>query len=234
MAVTDRDVEAIEQRIAQACAVHGRRRQDVRMIAVTKMATIVRTAQLIEAGCVHLAESRWQHASPKIQALRETAPHVTWHFIGTLQSNKLKHIVEAFTYIHALDRLSIAQQVDKLAHLHGKIMCAFVQVNVAQEPQKNGISLEELPLFLGQLLPLRALRIVGLMTMAPQGQSPQYITHIFEQLRDAQISINAQKITREPLTELSMGMSDDFELAIAAGATSVRIGSALVGDAARS
>lgn len=222
----DARMEATEQRIQQACDRAGRRREEVRVVAVTKSASVQRVAQLIDAGYDQLGENRWQVLEPKVQAFHHVA--ISWHFIGHVQKNKVQPIVATCSVVHSIDRFSIAQKIDQVAQGMQKRIDGFVQVNVAREPQKHGITSEELPQLLSQLRTLSFLRITGLMTIAPLTEDADTITSVFRTLRQLRDEVNERGVYGTPLEHLSMGMSQDLEYAIAEGATWLRIGGALV------
>ncbi|WP_438351831.1 YggS family pyridoxal phosphate-dependent enzyme [Paenibacillus sp. FA6] len=216
----------VETRINDACIRSGRLREDVNMIAVTKYASLEVTAQIMSHGLIHVGENRWQNAEAKWNALGEEG---IWHFIGHLQSNKVKDIINKFQYIHSLDKLSLAQELEKRASLLGIEVMAFVQVNISGEDTKYGLAPENVAPFLEEIKQLNHVKIVGLMTMAPFEGNPEDTRPIFRGLRKLRDELNRQSLTREPITELSMGMSNDFEVAIEEGSTFVRLGSILIG-----
>ena len=151
----------------------------------------------------------------------------TWHFIGTLQSRKVKEVVEIFDYIHSLDRLSLAKEIEKRATK--KIKC-FIQVNVSGEKTKHGLEPSELIPFVNELQPFSKIEIVGLMTMAPNEDDPENTRPFFRQLKQLQLEVKQLQLDYAPCDELSMGMSNDFQVAIEEGATFIRLGTSLVGN----
>ncbi|MNP21448.1 hypothetical protein D3C76_1140650 [compost metagenome] len=184
------------------------------------------TAQVLNHGLIHIGENRWQNAEEKWNTLGQAG---IWHFIGHLQTNKVKDIINKFQYIHSLDRFSLAQELEKKASQLDIQVQAFVQVNISGEDTKYGLSPEKVVSFLETIKPLNHIQVVGLMTMAPFEGNPEDTRPIFRGLRELRDEINRQSLTREPITELSMGMSNDFEVAIEEGSTWVRLGSILVG-----
>mgnify|MGYP001390956552 CR=1 FL=1 len=219
-------IRRVEARIVEACRRAGRNRDDVRIIAVTKYVSLETTKRAIELGLNHIGENRWQDARPKWESLGSLA---TWHFIGHLQSNKAKDVVGKFEYIHSLDRLSLAEQLDKHAGLRGIEVKCFIQVNVSGETSKHGLPPEQLLEFARQLRRFSNIRVVGLMTMAPHEEDAERTRPVFRGLRELRDRLNESSILDEPVVHLSMGMSNDFEVAIEEGATWVRLGSVLVG-----
>lgn len=225
MSLQDR-IQHVEERIQAACARSGRNRNDVNIVAVTKYVSVEMTQTVLDQGVLHIGENRPQNAIPKWEALQGRG---TWHFIGHLQSRKVKDVVGKFKYIHSLDRISLAEEVDKRAAASGVEVLAFVQVNVSGESTKQGLEPGEAEAFLQEMERYSHIKVIGLMTMAPIEEDPELTRPVFRRLRKLRDELNAKKATREPLTELSMGMSGDFEIAIEEGATWVRLGTILVG-----
>lgn len=219
-------IRQVEERIQAACDRSGRRPEDVHIVAVTKYVSLEMTRSVVEEGIIHLGENRPHIAGPKWDALGDRG---VWHFVGHIQSRKVKDIVGKFQYIHSLDRLSLAQELEKRAAAANTVVSAFLQVNVSGEESKQGITPEEAERFLADTADFTHLKIVGLMTMAPIEDDPEATRPVFRKLRMLRDELNAKAITKEPLAELSMGMSDDFEVAIEEGATWVRLGTILVG-----
>jgi pyridoxal phosphate enzyme (YggS family) len=214
------------ERVAQACAVSGRDVSDVKVIAVTKYVPLDTVAAVLEAGLTEIAESRWQDAEPKWNALGHKG---IWHFIGHLQTNKVKDVIGKFEYIHSLDRLSLARELHKKADAAGLDVKVFLQVNISGEDTKFGLPPEAVEGFLKDIAPLSRVKVIGLMTMAPHEEDPELTRPVFRGLRELRDSLNQLALTPEPIQELSMGMSNDFEVAIQEGATRVRLGTVLVG-----
>lgn len=219
-------IQDVEARIQAACERTGRKRQEVNVIAVTKYVSLQATGAAIRAGLTQIGENRWQDAEAKWRAYQDEA---VWHFIGSLQSNKAKEVVGRFAYIHSVDRISLAKAIEKQAsELELKVPC-FIQVNISGEQSKQGLAPEEVAPFLEQLKQYSHIRPIGLMTMAPFEAEPEQTRPVFRGLRLLRDELNRTVGLNEPLTELSMGMSNDFEVAIEEGATWVRLGSILVG-----
>lgn len=194
-----------------------------RVIAVTKYVTIERAKEAYDAGIRDFGENRIEGFLEKKAALPND---VTMHFIGSLQSRKVKDVIDDIDYLHALDRDSLAKEISKRA-TH-TIKC-FVQVNVAGEASKHGLSLDEVVPFIENLSNYSHIEVVGLMTMAPYTDDESLLKDIFTQLKSKRDDIQALNLHYAPCTELSMGMSNDYAIATEAGATYVRIGSSLVG-----
>lgn len=219
-------IAEVEERVARACAASGRDRNDVKVIAVTKYVSLEMVSSVLEAGLEHIAESRWQDAEHKWKVLGDKG---TWHFIGHLQTNKVKDVIGKFQYIHSLDRMSLAQELHKKALAADQEVNVFLQVNISGEDTKFGLSPEAVPGFLREIASLDRVKVIGLMTMAPLEGDPELTRPVFRGLRELRDELNQLALTPKPITELSMGMSNDFEVAIQEGATWVRLGTVLVG-----
>ena len=195
----------------------------IKVIAVTKQVDIARTQEAIDAGIRHLGENRPEGLIKKLEAIDAD---VDWHYIGNLQSRKVKDVINKIDYLHSLDRLSLAKEIQKRADLPVK---CFVQVNVSQEESKSGIAPEETLDFIKRLEELDKIQVVGLMTMAPNTDDEAVIREVFKKLKSLQLQIADEQLAYAPCNECSMGMSNDYRIAAQEGATFVRIGTALVG-----
>ncbi|MFS0751925.1 YggS family pyridoxal phosphate-dependent enzyme [Oceanobacillus sp. 1P07AA] len=213
----------IQQNIRQACENANRNPEDIRLIAVTKYVTIERAKEAISAGIDNLGENRNEGFLEKYNEIQDQAK---WHFIGSLQSRKVKDIIDQIDYIHSLDRKSLAKEINKRA-TH-PVHC-FVQVNVSGEESKHGISPDEVITFIKSLSVYENIKVVGLMTMAPHVEDPENVRFVFKNLRNLRDKIKEEALPHAPCEWLSMGMSNDYHVAIEEGATHVRIGSKLVG-----
>lgn len=194
------------------------------VIAVTKYVTIERAKEAYQAGIRHFGENRLEGFKEKKEALPKDA---VLHFIGSLQSRKVKDVINDVDYFHALDRISLAKEINKRAE--HTISC-FLQVNVSGESSKHGISLDEVNAFIEEIKQFENIKIVGLMTMAPYTDDNAYIQSLFRKLRTKRDEIKKLNLEYAPCEELSMGMSNDYPIAIEEGATFVRIGTKLVGE----
>ena len=220
----DRNLQQIQQQINQACIRANRSISDVHIVAVTKAVSIKRTEEALQSGLNHLGENRPEGLINKQEAIKSPA---IWHYIGSLQTRKVKQVIHTIQFLHSLDRLSLADEIQKRAE--HTIDC-FVQVNVSEEEAKHGIELKDVQSFIESLHEHNRIRIIGLMTMAPNTLNEEVIRSVFKRLKDMQLKIANKEYPHAPCTELSMGMSNDYEIAIEEGATYVRIGTALVGD----
>jgi len=217
-------LETIKQQINEACLRSNRNPEDVRLIAVTKYVSIERAKEALEAGVTNLGENRDEGLLAKWEVLGDKP---VWHFIGSLQTRKVKNIINIVDYIHSLDRLSLAEEINK--RVSKPIKC-FIQVNVTGEESKHGMDESEVLSFVKQLSELENIQIAGLMTMAPLTHDEGTLRNCFRQLRELRDEVQALNLEYAPCKELSMGMSNDFSIAIEEGATMIRIGTALVGE----
>lgn len=235
MSLTFEDrVQLVDERISKACERSGRSREDVQVIAVTKYVSLDTAKTALSHGFRHLGENRWQDAQEKWEAISgETANGIDeqpiWHFIGSLQSNKVKDVIGKFTYMHSLDRLSLAEAIDKRASQLGIVVPCFIQVNVSGEGTKQGLAPNELKGFVEQLASFKSISPIGLMTMAPYEAEPEQTRPVFKALRELRDVIQSSSAHGKTITHLSMGMSNDFDVAIEEGATWIRLGTILVG-----
>ncbi|QKS71511.1 YggS family pyridoxal phosphate-dependent enzyme [Paenalkalicoccus suaedae] len=220
------NLEEIRTRIAQACHKVDRNPNDVTIVAVTKYVSIETAKEALKAGITDLGENRLEEGMNKFDDIKHDA---TWHFIGTLQSRKVKEMIHAFDFVHSIERESIAKEIEKRVE-DGRTISAFVQVNVTGEESKSGLTPDEVLPFIEKLAEYKAVRIVGLMTMAPHVEDPETVRPAFRALRELQQEIASKNFAHAPCTELSMGMSNDYEVAIEEGATYIRLGSCLVGN----
>ncbi|MEH7382444.1 YggS family pyridoxal phosphate-dependent enzyme [Bacillus sp. JJ1533] len=213
----------IQENIEQACKRANRSVDSVSIIAVTKYVSVETAREAIEAGVHHIGENR---DTGLLKKQEEIGNEATWHFIGSLQTRKVKNIIDKVDYIHSLDRVSLAEEIQRRAN--GKIKC-FVQVNVSGEESKHGMSPEQVEPFIKEIEQFPFVEIVGLMTMAPLTEDKNIIRECFQRLRKLRDDVQALGLSYAPCTELSMGMSNDYEIAIEEGATFIRIGTSLVG-----
>ena len=211
--------EAVVARINQAKA-KANRHDEVHLVGVTKYVDVDQARALVKAGVHEIAENRTELFLEKYQAMQDL--EVTWHLIGSLQRRKVKDVINLVDYFHALDSFKLAQEIQKRAE---KTISVFVQVNVSGELSKHGFSPEELKPFIEALNAFDRIKVVGLMTMAPIDANEQELRAYFSTLRQYRDQIKSMNLPYAPCEELSMGMSRDYEIAIEAGATYVRIGS---------
>ncbi|MBD2597508.1 YggS family pyridoxal phosphate enzyme [Nostoc sp. MBR 210] len=201
----------------------------VRLIAVSKQVPAEMIRLAYNAGIRDFGESRIQEAATK-QAQLQDLSDITWHLIGHLQSNKAKKALELFEWIHSVDNLKLAQRLNQLAQQLGVTPKVCLQVKILPDPQKSGWTVPELLADLGELNQCQFLQIQGLMTIPPLGLTEAEILHVFNSTYDLAKQIQLQNLPNIQMRELSMGMSGDYQLAVQAGATMVRLGTILFGD----
>lgn len=214
----------IQTTIHTACEKSNRNLDEITIVGVTKYVTIERTEEAIQAGIENLGENRLEGFQEKYDHFKNRAK---WHFIGTLQSRKVKEVIDKIDFIHSLDRLSLAKEIDKRSH--DRINC-FIQVNVSGEESKHGIALNEVESFIEKLSQYQNIIVVGLMTMAPHIDDEEVLRHTFQLLREKRNKIKQKNLSFAPCSYLSMGMSNDYQIAVEEGATHIRVGSKLVGS----
>lgn len=218
------NLKNIEEKINEACKNSGRHREDIKLIGVTKYVSIERAKEALEAGVTDLGENRDQGLLDKYEVLKDVP---NWHYIGSMQTRKVKNVIDKITYIHSLDRVSLAEEIQKRSK---KPINCLVQVNVSGEESKHGLNPEVTLDFIKELAAFDKVKVVGLMTMAPFTDDEQVLRGCFRKLNNLQTEIQQAELSHAPCKELSMGMSNDFMVAIEEGSTMIRIGTALVGE----
>jgi hypothetical protein len=227
--MTDTDIHAnlvaVQERIAAAARRAGRSPETVLLVAVSKTIDVERVRSAIEAGVPALGENRVQEAREKIAVLGRSRP---WHLIGHLQTNKVRDAVECFDLIHSVDRLPLAEAISRRATETGRRVDVLVQVNVGDEPQKGGLSAADLRAALAAMAALPGLRLRGLMAIPPLPKDPEDSRPYYQEMRKLLDGARSWGLGSD-FTELSMGMSGDFEVGVEEGATIVRVGTAIFG-----
>ena len=220
------NLEIINKKIKKAALKVNRNPEEIKLVAVTKTATTEQIEEAINAGVKIIGENRVQDAKKKYQIF---TADVEWHLIGHLQTNKAKYAVEIFNCIHSVDSIKLAQEIDKRSLQFGKIMDVLVEVNVSGEETKYGIKSEEVETFLKEISEFPRIRIRGLMTIAPIVEDKEEVRPYFRKLRELFEKIKIKNIENIKMDYLSMGMTEDFEIAIEEGANMVRIGRGIFG-----
>jgi pyridoxal phosphate enzyme (YggS family) len=218
-------LEEIRARISAACARAGRDVSEVLLIGASKTVAPEKIAPFLQAGLRHLGENYVQEGVVKVQALRPLFPETTFHFIGALQSNKAREAVEHFDYIHSVDRSSLVAALDKAARARGKKQNVLLQVNLGDEISKSGCEPIAVEALATQIAHHENLKLCGLMCLPPFHENPETMRSYFRALRTLRDALPGDAST----LHLSMGMSNDYEIAIEEGATLIRIGTALFG-----
>lgn len=217
----------VEQRVADACKRAGRNREDVTLIAVSKTKPVEDLQVIYDCGIRSFGENKVQELTGKIPEMPED---IDWHLIGHLQRNKVKYIVDKVKLIHSVDSYRLAEEINIQAKKHGVIVPILIEVNAANEATKFGVKLEEAAQLCEEISHLDAVRIMGLMTIAPNVVVPEENRPIFHKIKDLSVDIANKNIDNVDMKILSMGMTNDFEVAIEEGATHVRVGTAIFGE----
>ena len=221
------NIESIRKRIADAAKRAGRDADDIKLIAVTKTVDVDKVEEAIAAGALDAGENKPQELARKYEVLGDK---IRWHQIGSLQTNKVKYIIDKVCMIHSLDREGLAEEIDKRASKIGRVIDCLVQVNISGEESKHGMSREEVEPFVRLVAEKYPnIKIKGLMTMAPFDAERDEIRKVFRDLKVLSDEINNMNIGNVEMKELSMGMTNDFEIAVEEGATMVRVGTAIFG-----
>jgi pyridoxal phosphate enzyme (YggS family) len=216
-------IQEIEQRLARACERAGRKREEVLLLGASKYANAEKIREAYQCGVRVFGESRAQDFLKKFEELKDLP--IDWHFIGNLQTNKVKYIIDKVSLIHSLDRPSLAEEIQKRAERLGKVQDVLIEVNVGKEETKGGVYEEDLEKLFEYCLSLKNLRVLGLMAIPPYKENPEEVRPYFVKLR--KLKEKLEELYKIKLPHLSMGMSGDFEVAVEEGATIVRIGSAI-------
>lgn len=221
------NIKAIRQRLAAAAARSQREPDSIKLLAVTKTVSPAHVGEAIAAGVTAFGENYVQEAKEKIAAIDK---RVEWHMIGYLQTNKVKYVANLFDYIHSVDRMELAREINRRAALTGRQMNILVEINISGEDTKSGVPAIHAIELIKAISSLENISVKGLMTMAPYSDNPENSRPYFSELKSLQKKIISEDIPGIRMDELSMGMTDDFEIAIEEGATIVRIGRAIFGE----
>ncbi|NLW39752.1 MAG: YggS family pyridoxal phosphate-dependent enzyme [Tissierellia bacterium] len=217
----------IEEKINKALIRAGREGEKVHLIAVTKTVDVDRINEAIRLGITDIGENRVQELVKKYDIINDK---VKYHMIGHLQTNKVKYLIDKVSLIHSLDRMSLAKELNKRAQKHGIIIDTLVQVNVADEESKFGLRVEEVIPFIEDVQDYEHIRIKGLMTIAPFVEDKEEVRWVFRRLRQLSEEIKGRGYENVDMEFLSMGMTNDFEVAIEEGSNMIRIGTAIFGE----
>ena len=221
------NIEKIKDEIASICNDCGRNPQEVNLMAVTKTVDVDAVFEAIDAGITDVGENKPQELDRKYEVIGDK---VNWHLIGTLQTNKVKYIIDKVTMIHSLDREVLCEEIQKRAEKIDRIIDCLVQVNISKEETKHGLYKDDVVDFVKMVSEKYPnIRIKGLMTMAPFIEDDEVIESVFKGLKDLSLEIDSLSLKNVEMSTLSMGMSHDYHLAIKHGATIVRVGTAIFG-----
>jgi PLP dependent protein len=218
------NLSKVEQNIQAACKRAGRLREEVTLIAVSKTKPISMIEEVMEEGIIDFGENKVQELTTKYEVLSK---NLKWHLIGHLQTNKVKYIIDKVAFIHSVDSFKLAEQIDKEAAKKGIVCNVLIEVNIANEDTKFGISADEAYSLIFEISKLKNLQVRGLMTIAPFVDNPEKNREHFRNLRQLNIDIKMKNIDNVNMDVLSMGMTGDYEVAIEEGATMVRVGTGI-------
>src|SRR6266403_1729312 len=222
------NLERVREQIAQVAAKANRNADDVELVAISKTHDAAKVREAVEAGQTLFGESRVQEARVKIPELPSNS---RWHFVGHLQKNKIRHALPLFEMIHSVDSLDVAQDINRIAGEQGMHPRVLLEINVAGEGSKFGFSPDKLRDQMEELLALPRLSILGLMTIPPLAEKAEASRKYFVQLRELRDRLQTE--FHVDLAQLSMGMTQDFAIAVEEGATLVRVGTAIFGERSR-
>ncbi|NQT30272.1 MAG: YggS family pyridoxal phosphate-dependent enzyme [Candidatus Saganbacteria bacterium] len=222
------NLEAIRQRISIAAQKSGRNPEEIKLIAVTKTVPVELIEQAIQAGIVDIGENRVQEAKPKIEALKQKYPNVTWHMLGHLQRNKVRQALDLFAIIQSVDSERLAKEIEHRLRPEGTQI--LVEVNTSKEATKYGLPPDSVVDFLKKISNFGNINVRGLMTIGPLADDPEAARPSFIRLRKLSEEIRKLDLPNVSIAYLSMGMTDDFEIAISEGSNMVRIGRAIFGE----
>lgn len=221
------NLQQVEKRIQEACKRADRDRKEVTLIAVSKTKPMSMINEIYEEGIRDFGENKVQELTEKYEQL---PTDIHWHMIGHLQRNKVKYIIDKTKLIHSVDSLRLAETIQQEASKKGIKVDVLVEVNVAQEESKFGLKMEEVLPFIEKISTFPNICVKGLMTIAPYVENPEENRPIFRSLRKLFIDINAKNIDNVYMSVLSMGMTNDYEVAVEEGATMVRVGTGIFGE----
>ena len=217
----------IEKNIAQALERSGRINDKVEIIAVTKTVEVEKINEVIGLGLDNIGENRTQELVKKYDIIGDK---VKYHMIGHCQTNKVRTIIDKVCLVHSLDRMSLAKELNKRARMNEITIDTLLQVNVAEEESKYGLKVEEVIPFLEKILKYDNIRIKGLMTIAPYAENPEEVRWVFRELRSLSETIKNKNYENVEMNILSMGMTNDYKVAIEEGSNMIRVGTGLFGE----
>lgn len=223
----EKNILEVQENIERALDRVGRKSDDVTLIAVTKTVDVDKINEAINCGISNIGENKVQEIQTKYDKI--TNKNIDWHMIGHLQSNKVKYIIDKVDLIHSLDRKSLANEINKRAKKKNIVQDVLIQVNIAEEESKFGLKKEEVIPFVESILGYDNIRIKGLMTIAPYAEDSEEVRWVFRGLKDLSETIEDRRYENVQMKYLSMGMTNDYEIAIEEGSNMVRVGTAIFG-----
>lgn len=222
-----KNIETVKKHMEAACEKCGRDAGEVRLIAVSKTKPLSALQEAYTCGCRDFGENKVQELVEKYEAMPKD---IRWHMIGHLQRNKVKYLVDKVFLIHSVDSLRLAQEIEKEAAKLEKTVNILIEVNVAEEESKYGVTAEETPALIEEIAKMPHIRVKGLMTIAPYVEDAEENRQYFEKLNKIYVDIIHKNIDNVFMEELSMGMTGDYEVAITEGATYIRVGTGIFGE----
>lgn len=221
------NIDGILEKTAAAARRSGRKPEDITVIAVSKTVDAQRAREAAEGGLVNLGENRVQELVSKYEQLTDI--DIKWHLIGHLQKNKVKYIIDKAVLIHSVEDLELAKEINKRAVQHDITANVLIELNIGEEESKFGIDGESVYDFVKSMEQFENIKVLGLMTVAPFNENPEDIRWVFKKMKEIFDKISGMKLKNTEMKYLSMGMTNDFEIAIEEGANIVRIGTAIFG-----
>ena len=221
------NIQLVEDKICAACRRSGRRAEEVTLIAVSKTKPVEAIREAMKSGIIDFGENKVQELVHKTESIKE---NLNWHLIGHLQRNKVKYVIDKVCLIHSVDSYRLAEQVQAEALKVGRIINILIQVNVAKEDSKFGITAEQASKLISQISKLSNIRVKGLMMIAPSVDNPEDNRIYFKNLKKLYVDIKSKNIDNVNMEILSMGMTGDYEVAIEEGATMIRVGTGIFGE----
>ena len=226
MSIKD-NIDDILKRVGNACKKAGRNPGDITVVAVSKTVDYQRAKEAVEAGINNLGENRVQELVKKYEDMKDT--DAKWHMIGHLQKNKVKYIIDKTVLIHSVESLELAEEINKRANKNNLIADILIELNIGEEESKFGITEERVYDFINSMDKFDNIRVLGLMTVAPFCENPEDVRWVFKKMKNIYDKVSTMKLQNVQMKYLSMGMTNDFEIAIEEGSNIIRIGTAIFG-----
>jgi hypothetical protein len=221
------NIDDILKRVGNACKKAGRNPGDITVVAVSKTVDYQRAKEAVEAGINNLGENRVQELVKKYEDMKDT--DAKWHMIGHLQKNKVKYIIDKTVLIHSVESLELAEEINKRANKNNLIADILIELNIGEEESKFGITEERVYDFINSMDKFDNIRVLGLMTVAPFCENPEDARWVFKKMKNIYDKVSTMKLQNVQMKYLSMGMTNDFEIAIEEGSNIIRIGTAIFG-----
>ena len=221
------NIDCILKRVNDACEKTGRNPEDITVVAVSKTVDYQRAKEAVEAGINNLGENRVQELVSKYEELKST--DVKWHMIGHLQKNKVKYIIDKTELIHSVESLELAEEINKRAIKNNLTANVLIELNIGEEESKFGINEENVYNFLSSMEKFENIKVLGLMTVAPFCENPENVRWVFKKMKNIYDKASTMKLQNVQMKYLSMGMTNDFEIAIEEGSNIIRVGTAIFG-----